>query len=157
MNFNSKSLIAIAVVLIILAGGLGFLLGRTKQTLKPTEKIQTSVKNSLFVEQRAYFQGEIIKFSDGKATLKNKQGETSEFPVSARPLIYKPTNSNKSAIPSQDPKQIELNKEALIVLTVDNEGYKITSISYLGNGQSEGATLPSKTITPAATNSAKTP
>ena len=131
-----RSVIA-TIVLAFSAGIIGFALGRyytppPNQTLKPTEiKNEQPKTNPLFRSQSATFQGEITKVSGNKISVKDEKGQTGDFSVADKVVIYKFKEGVSQASVSSDLKTIDTGKQALVVLELINGQYQVVSISYL--------------------------
>ena len=125
------------IVLALSAGIIGFALGRyytppPNQTLKPTEiKNEQPKTNPLFRSQSATFQGEITKVSGNKISVKDEKGQTGDFSVADKVVIYKFKEGVSQASVSSDLKTIDTGKQALVVLELINGQYQVVSISYL--------------------------
>ena len=99
------------IVLALSAGIIGFALGRyytppPNQTLKPTTQSEQLKTNPLFKSQTATFQGEISQVSGKKIAVKSDNGQTGEFPVSDKVVIYKFKEGSNQASASSDLKII---------------------------------------------------
>lgn len=130
-----RSVIA-TIVLALSAGIIGFALGRynapqINQTLAPSTREEQPKTSPLFRSQTATFQGEITKVSGNKLSVKDDKGQTGDFPVSNKVVIYKFKAGSNQASASSDLKSIDIGKQALVILELVNGKYQVTSISYL--------------------------
>lgn len=146
----SKIILPVLITALIFSVA-GFLTGRSKISAPGLIQTQFPTKSPLFLEQRAIFQGKITKFDGSKVSLENKQGLKGEYALSAHPVIFKQMDSAKLATPSSDLKEIELNKEAVVVLKLEDAGgYKVTNINYLApQSNQEGGPAPASISSPA--------
>lgn len=145
----SLPVIIITAVLMLTTGLGGFVLGRYKSTpynvdsktaskvVTPKEKVANpeTVKlvetSTLFKSQTANFLGTITKINGNTATTKDKDGKESTFPFSPNLSIYKFGADPNKPERTTDPKTIELDKQASIVLEFRDTQYTISSITYL--------------------------
>lgn len=161
--------IIITVILMLTTGIGGFALGKYKSTpynvdpklankvVAPKEKVANpdTVKlvetSTLFKSQTANFLGMVTKVSGNSATTKDKDGKESTFPFSPNLSIYKFGSDPNKPERTTDPKTIDLNKEASIVLEFRDTQYLISSITYLPS------VVPQAPAAPAASPKAASP
>lgn len=120
------------VVLLILCIVVGFVLGRYGFSMRvPVPSSSTAEKVTIFDSQTAALGGEITSINGDQVTVKNNQGETKSFPISKKLVIYKFAAGSRSASGSADVKSIEQSKKASLVFEVEDNQYKLTSVTYL--------------------------
>ncbi|MBI2011204.1 hypothetical protein HYS91_00400 [Candidatus Daviesbacteria bacterium] len=129
----------VGIVLTLAALALGFFMGRGLLATNPgsinnqASGSATMVKTSpLFKAQTATIQGKITKIDGSTITVTSQDNQAETFPLDSNFTIYKHTSGTSfaAALPGSD-KQIELNKDSIIVLNVKDGDYKVSSISYL--------------------------
>ena len=86
--------------------------------------------NLLFKTQSATFQGKITNIAGKKLFVNSDEGQTGEFAISDKVVIYKFAPGSSTAGPSNDMRTIETGKEVLIALDLINNQYQAISISY---------------------------
>lgn len=128
----NRLVIPILIALIALAGAGGYILGKSQNNLKTTStKTSAPNKDVFFISQTASVQGEIIKRDGSNISIKNKQGTEVTFPAAEKITIYKIYGNSPVAIAFLKVEDIELNKDAEIVLSLENNQYKVASVTYL--------------------------
>jgi hypothetical protein len=132
-SIDSKHL-AIAFVLMILAGISGFFLGRYSLSgilpLKTAENAQAPTVNPIFTTQTATFDGVITNIFEGHITAKNKDNQDQTFVLAPNVTVYKIT-PGKQATASVGLDAVELNKKASLRIDFLGKAYLVTSITYL--------------------------
>lgn len=126
--------ILITLTLVTIAGAVGFTLGQSQGSFKatPTSNNTSTLKsNAFFISQTASVRGEIIKRDGSNISIKNKQGTEVTFPAAEKITIYKIYGNSPVATAFLKVEDIELNKDAEIVLSLESNQYKIASITYL--------------------------
>lgn len=105
---------------------------------------RTSTGNSLslgsggfFDNQTAMVNGKITTSSGNMVTVQNKQGATQQFMTSKNLFINDPSNP-PSASHSAQTLQILTNKDALINFIYTNNGFEVSSITYVPSGNLRG-------------------
>lgn len=128
----NRLVIPVLIALIALAGVGGYTLGKSQNNLKTTfTKTSAPNNNAFFISQTASVRGEIIKRDGSNISIKNKQGTEVTFPAAEKITIYKIYGNSPVATAFLKVEDIELNKDAEIVLSLENNQYKIASITYL--------------------------
>ena len=145
----------IAIILIIVFAVGGFLLGKSVSQNSTQSKTTSPKQNSIFSSQTATIQGEITKVNNGTISVKSNSGQTGDFPLSPRAVIYQFKPGATTASASSDLKTIETGKPVVLVLELKDGTYQVVSISYI---QKRPASLssPSPSPTPIKSGSAKT-
>src|SRR5438270_116011 len=126
MSALPKSLwIIITLIAMVISFSAGFWAAQTKHPNSPP----ISNASSLFNTQTASLQGQIIAVNGQTLTVRNSKNNTGQlilakgFSISSYPKGVPKTSS--------DIKDIELNKDVMIVLTSENGEFRITNINYL--------------------------
>ena len=122
------------IIILLLIGVIGLAagFGIAKATIKTTT---TKLLTDTFYEsQSASVNGRITNVDSDKKTItiKNSKNEERTLSVSDTIAISKPGQINQSGLPTQTSsnlKDIELNKEVGIMLSVINGDYKVTTIT----------------------------
>lgn len=92
---------------------------------------KTNTVNSALLNQSATAQGKLVAFGNGKITLEADDGTRNEFPVSQNVNIFVYQDKTSPASASADLQVLELNKEVLVSLGVDNSQYVVSTITVL--------------------------
>lgn len=132
--------VGIAALMVGVLGGFVVGQGRkaslsTVQTVVPKQQVAKpdTVKeiqsSTLFENQTANFQGVITKIEGNVATVKNKAGKESKFPIADELTIYKFKKPNEGERLT-DKKDIEIGKDVVLVLIFKNTQYEIVSLTY---------------------------
>ncbi|OGH18475.1 MAG: hypothetical protein A3F31_01650 [Candidatus Levybacteria bacterium RIFCSPHIGHO2_12_FULL_38_12] len=117
-----------------------------KQQVAKPDTVKEIQSSTLFENQTASFEGVITKVEENIATVKNKAGKESKFPIADEISIYKFAKPNEGTRLS-DKKDIELNKDVVLVLVFKNTQYEIVSLTY------NPPTVPQEPFSPLSTSS----
>lgn len=107
----------------------------TKQAAKPrtvAQKPDNCAKTSpLFLSQTATIQGKILEAKGTTLTVEDKNGQKGDFALATdySILIYK--EGEKTGKTTTDLNQLDPKREALIILQLENNDFKVVSVSYL--------------------------
>lgn len=136
---NKSFMLSVAAVISVL---IGYIVGNffpiNQPSAQRSAREQTSEKNMsnpLFQTESATTIGLITSVEGNILTIKDQQGQTSQFEASEQIVIFKFAN-NDYAPASKDLKSIELNKLASFTLEKNGGKYIINSIKYLPNSKS---------------------
>lgn len=117
----------------VLSAGGGFLVGKNTTQMKlitqPAEQNQLPKANPIFSSQTATIQGEITKVNGSTLSVKTSNGQTEDFPVSSKVVIYKFSGKSPQASASSDLKSVTLGERVLIQLELKDNKYQVISIS----------------------------
>lgn len=126
----------VTIVLILIAGAVGYYIA--KNNLTSTVGVPGNTQNApapkaqtIFQSQNATIQGTITKVEGQNISVTNVNGESGQFPVSSKVVIYKFRPGSSQASPSSELKDISINKPVLINLELTGGQYQVTSISDL--------------------------
>jgi hypothetical protein len=92
--------------------------------------LQKGPSDSFFESQGANVNGQILKVSGQTILFKNNQKQTRQFILADKIAIMKPGQTDLPPLISSSIKDIDLNKDAGIVLKVLNGKYEVTTINY---------------------------
>ncbi len=91
----------------------------------------TKKTSPLFNPQSATINGKITKIEGRNLTIVDNKNQTDTFQANDNLVVYKQKNGNTPASSSANIKDLELNKDAVIVLQGFGDTYKVISVSYL--------------------------
>ena len=142
---------AVALVGILLASsGASFIVGQSikpKTNSAPLASISSVKGATLFQSQNATIQGKVLKFNDNTLTVQDSKGQTADFAMAKYFSVSKFPNTSGVASVSASVNSLEINKQAMIVLVVQDGEYRVSSVSYLppapGLSQVKGASTSS--------------
>ena len=143
-------IVVLPIILLMVGLAIGFFAGKSANTKAPEpQQIKTEVSNKLFSGQTAFLRGKINKVDEKQISVTNTSTNTTgTVMLSDRAIIINP---NKNGSPSVNIGSIELDKEALINLEMNNGNYEIISIQYVNPAPS---LTPAKEIKPISSQSA---
>ena len=146
-----------ALILIALFAVGGFFVGKTvSQNQSLTQSKTGSAKqNSIFSSQTATIQGEITNVNGPKISIKNNNGQTGDFSLSQRAVIYQFKPGSNTASASSDVKTIETGKKVVVVLQLNDDKYEIVSISYIQQRPASSASPSPSSPSPSPTKAKK--
>lgn len=139
-RMNNLVLIIIGIILLIIISASAFWLGQnyskpTSNDSTPSNQVSISsakaTSNPLFQNQTAVINGKITKSAKGQLTIEDNDKDTSSFNLAPKIVIYKQVPGQTSAQTTTNESAIELNKQAVITLSVIDGEYKVSSIAYL--------------------------
>lgn len=126
---------AVILVLMFVAAVGGFYAGKTTilpgSPYTPTQTESAVLASPVFASQTATVQGVITKVDGKIITVVGDKNMEDNFEVSDKLVIYKFTSGSPQASASSKLNSIDLNKNALIILELMENKYKVTSVSYL--------------------------
>ena len=152
---NKRYISIIAVLVLVLISLSALVLNRGKLNLNnlQTPKPPSNANSELFDSQTANLTGKIINVSGNKLTLENHAGVKGEFLLAQNFLVS--DLSGRSLPPAKtEVEKIQLNKEAMIALSVVDKEYRVISIIFTQTAPeanpAQGVSGPPKTSTPSA-------
>lgn len=134
MSDSKSGSLLITIILVLIAAGGGFYLGKTFGNSKIGGTTPAN-SNGIFAQQSATIQGKVTKVSGNMITVQNNNNVSATFPTADKVFISKVTSNNLSATPSSDLNTIQLNQNAFINLQIENGQYKIVSVAILPESQ----------------------
>lgn len=136
MKLSRNSLVVLIVIIVLLAAAVGFVIGRINRqgvtnVRNPINLLTPSNGVALFQSQTAIIQGKILHIDGNTLMIQSTDGPTAQFTTSKYLNISKFPSHNGVASTSSQVKDIELDRPAMITLTVQDKEYKVSSIAYL--------------------------
>lgn len=133
---KTSSLVALIVLGLVLAGVVGFSVGKfsypeSSQTSSKTPPLLAVKGAELLQTQTASLVGKIIKIEGDNLFIQDSSGKVSDFPVIPTVLVSKPVGGKLVASQSGGLQNLELNQDVLVNLVAKNGEYIITAITYL--------------------------
>jgi len=128
-SFNSLKYIIIILILILyslVSSYFAFFAIKTKSST-PSINETTQTESSFFDSQSATVKGKITQSSKETITVINEKDQTDTLPLSSNYLV---TDLQNPATEASKMKQIQTGKDAVINLTLEDDVYKVTYISY---------------------------
>lgn len=129
--------IALTIILMLIAGIIGFTAGNLKANNKSIPQLAQSIQtpnkenNSVFQSQSASITGSVTAVSGNMLTITSQNNQTAQFEASEKMVVFTLDTEPTLASPSAEVESVQLNKIALIQLEMQDGKYKIVSIGYL--------------------------
>ena len=89
------------------------------------------VSSLMFKKQTAMVEGKVVEVGEDFLVVADPQNQKQQFPVSDNFIVYVPIKNTKQASASSQLKQVEKNKDSLIILELIEDTYKVVSLSYI--------------------------
>ncbi len=146
-------IISVVVIILLLIGGIVYW-NKRGGMMTPTG---SASQNSIFSQQNAVIQGQVTKIDGRMLTIKNDQGVVAVFEA-ANPIFINKMNGTISPnqpvpTPMTNINDIDLNKNVVLNLTMENGKYKVFSASFIPTTMPQSSPLGSNT--PSASASAR--
>lgn len=144
-----KKSILVGLVGVLIGLGLGFIIGQKFASTKTVQQIadtqsQVAVDKAIF-NQGATATGRVVAVSPTKLTVVGGDGQKSEFIISPTVNVYIYKDKNSPASVSNDVRSLDINREVLLKMGLENNQYVIATITVLPP--------PSASSTPSASKS----
>lgn len=144
---RNKKILIVGVVCLALGLMMGILVD---QYLIPRSTSLPGAKQEggdLYINQSATAEGKITGFDGSRITIESQDGKKDILTLGANLYIYKYSDNNSPAKVYFDKSEIELNREVLLNLAAQGDGFVVTTITYVPTPTSPQAT-PQSTAKP---------
>ncbi len=123
-------ILILSAILLIVGGVSGYLL---KSNPSSTTQLDRSApqSNPLIKNQSATVYGKIVEKNSNSIKVLGENGESAVFNLAPSILVYKSATDSAITETFAGIDEIDLNKEAVIVLNMFEGEYKVASVSYI--------------------------
>lgn len=143
-----KKTALVGLVGVLIGLGLGFIIGQNFGASKgpkevATQQSQVTADKAIF-NQGATATGKVVAVSSTKLTIVGTDGQQSEFAVSPTVNVYVYKDKNSPASVANDIKAVDLNRDVLLKMGLENNQYVVATITVLPPAQSLASPTASK-------------